>query len=282
VFRGDPVGVLVLWSRAGPDPTPVSAVDAKPLALIAALASGVSSSAERHSIFAEDYGHSLGSPLSSVSTLVDKVSRLATGSDLDGLNEWLPVLKREKDRLLRFADQARIYSRLIGRPSDRKVFSLKELVQSSLKIWQSEADEKKVNFHAQLVGGSIIVFGNEDDLGEALANVFHNAVKFSKPGQTISVCLSECPERAKVTVEDEGPGVAPENAEAIWKPFTSMPVGNVPKGAGLGLTIAREIVAQHGGTLVYNAGRESKGSCFCIVLPLFPAPGSTDMGGENA
>jgi signal transduction histidine kinase len=282
VFRGDSVGVLVIWSRTGPDPTLDSAVVAKPLALIAALASGVSSSAERHSIFAEDYGHSLESPLSSVSTLVDKLSKHATDRELDSLNEWLPVLKREKDRLLRFADQARVYSRLIGRPSDRKVFSLKELVQSSLVIWQSEADERKMNFHAQLVGGQSIVFGNEDDLGEALANVFHNAVKFSEPGQTISVCLNECPEGAKVTVEDQGPGVVPENAEAIWKPFTSMPVGNVPKGAGLGLTIAREIVAQHGGTLVYNAGRENKGACFCMILPLFPAPSSTEVGGENA
>jgi signal transduction histidine kinase len=282
VFRGDPVGVLVLWSRTGPDPTLDSAVDAKPLALVAALASGVSSSAERHSIFAEDYAHSLESPLRAVSSLVGKVSRHAARGDLSGLNVWLPVLSREKDRLRRFADQARVYSRLIGRPSDRKVFSLKELVQSSLEIWQSEADERKMNFHAQLVGGQSIVFGNEDDLGEALANVFHNAVKFSAPGQTISVSLSECSEGATVTVEDEGPGVAPENAEAIWKPFTSMPVGSVPKGAGLGLAIAREIVLQHGGTMVYNPGRENKGACFRMTLPLFPAPGSTEAGGENA
>ena len=85
-----------------------------------------------------------------------------------------------------------------------------------------------------------------------------------------------------VKVKDEGPGVPAENIPAIWKPFASMPVGDVPKGAGLGLAIAREIVDQHGGILEYNAEGDDVGACFCVDLPLSKVDPSMNTGGESA
>jgi signal transduction histidine kinase len=138
-----------------------------------------------------------------------------------------------------------------------------------------------VKVQAELGEQPAIVFGNEDDLAEACWNLFHNALKFSKPNQTIWVTLATCGERVQVTVEDEGTGVAPENIKVMWKPFKSMPVGDVPKSAGLGLAIAREIVDQHGGTLEYNS-RRAKGACFCIDLPLSKDNARIYTGGESA
>ena len=183
VYRGDPVGALVLWSRTGPVPTVGSVEDTQPLANIAALAAGVSSAAERHSVSSEDYAHSLEDPLGAVSKLVEKLGKLLAENDLGGLREWLPVLKQEKDRLLRFADQTRAYSRLTGRSSPRILIDLRRVLESRLRIWAALADEKNVKVEEALGNEPATVFGNEDDLAEACSNLFHNALKFSTVNQ---------------------------------------------------------------------------------------------------
>jgi signal transduction histidine kinase len=69
----------------------------------------------------------------------------------------------------------------------------------------------------------------------------------------------------RVLVRDDGPGIAPEELPHVFEPFrTSKPAG---RGTGLGLTISRRIVAEHGGALEVESG-PGAGACFAIRLPL--------------
>ncbi|MDE3112529.1 MAG: PAS domain-containing sensor histidine kinase [Chloroflexota bacterium] len=84
---------------------------------------------------------------------------------------------------------------------------------------------------------------------QVLTNLIDNSVKYSRPGGRVSVRLAEETGRAVIVVEDEGPGVAPEDRERIFHPFVRATPRDAVSGMGLGLYISRQIVEQHGGTL---------------------------------
>ena len=92
--------------------------------------------------------------------------------------------------------------------------------------------------------------GREGPLGQVFRNLIDNARSFSPPGGEVRVTLrARAARQAVVTVEDDGPGMPPENLETVFERFyTSRPKGAAFGGnSGLGLSIARQIVEAHGG-----------------------------------
>ncbi len=82
----------------------------------------------------------------------------------------------------------------------------------------------------------------------ALVNLVANAKRY---GETVAVAVSIGPEVILVTVDDDGPGIPQENREDVFKPFFRLDSSRNPEtgGTGLGLTIARDIIRNHGGDL---------------------------------
>jgi signal transduction histidine kinase len=103
---------------------------------------------------------------------------------------------------------------------------------------------------------------------QLLLNLLDNAVKYGPAGQTITVSVERTGVGARVTVADQGPGVPPTERAVIWEPFrrgtssASLSVG----GGGIGLSIVRDVVEQHGGT-VRVEGVPRGGAAFVIELP---------------
>ena len=92
-------------------------------------------------------------------------------------------------------------------------------------------------------------------------------MKFSQAGQTIRVSFTTGPSYYQVNVIDEGPGIPEEQREEIFTEFRSIPRAGVSKGSGLGLSIARSIVAAHGGTLHCDKNPAGHGAWFWFTLP---------------
>jgi heavy metal sensor kinase len=113
------------------------------------------------------------------------------------------------------------------------------------------------------------VEGDERTLRRAVLNLIDNAVKYTPRGGVVTVTVTGAGSRARLSVGDTGPGIRPEEAERIFLPFVRLDEARVRTtgGAGLGLTIARSIVAAHGGTLTVEPGT-GRGATFTIVLPL--------------
>lgn len=84
---------------------------------------------------------------------------------------------------------------------------------------------------------------------QVLTNLVDNSVKYSRPGGHVAVSLAEDTGRAVIVIEDEGPGVAPQDRERIFHPFFRAAPRDAVAGMGLGLYISRQIVEQHGGRL---------------------------------
>jgi signal transduction histidine kinase len=105
-------------------------------------------------------------------------------------------------------------------------------------------------------------------IAQVLNNLIGNAIKASPPGGTVTVRLAGDNKGAVVSVTDEGPGIAPEELDAIFRPFRQGSLGTVSggKSAGLGLAIAQRIVQGHGGRLRAES-HPPDGASFFVHLP---------------
>ena len=98
--------------------------------------------------------------------------------------------------------------------------------------------------------------------GTVLVNLFLNALDAMPRGGELRVELEAGERECRLRVRDTGPGIAPEVAERLFTPFAS----TKPTGTGLGLSLSRRIVEEHGGTIT-AASRPEGGACFTITLP---------------
>jgi two-component system CheB/CheR fusion protein len=116
------------------------------------------------------------------------------------------------------------------------------------------------------------IFGDPDRLTQVIGNLLSNALKFTPGGGRITLQLREAEDRAVLSVADTGQGISADLLPHIFDRFrqgdssTTRGAG----GLGLGLTLVREIVALHGGTVAASSDGEDLGSTFVIKLPIAP------------
>ena len=112
-------------------------------------------------------------------------------------------------------------------------------------------------------------------IAQVMANLLANAIKYT-PGGAVRVSLRREGRQAHLNVHDDGPGIPPESLSTIFEPRVQLQATNTrrrtrPNGAGLGLSIARDLVQAHGGR-IWAESPPGQGASFHIVLPIRPAP----------
>ncbi|MEL6782952.1 MAG: sensor histidine kinase [Pseudomonadota bacterium] len=119
--------------------------------------------------------------------------------------------------------------------------------------------------------GPWFVSGHAGRLGQVMANLIENARSFVPAEKgTIDMALVRQGHQAVITVRDNGPGIPPANTERIFERFyTDRPEGeSFGQNSGLGLSITRQIVEAHGGTINADNRADGNGACFTVRLPL--------------
>jgi PAS domain S-box-containing protein len=115
--------------------------------------------------------------------------------------------------------------------------------------------------------GTAIISGDEGRLQQVFWNLLSNAVKFTPEGGRIVVRSTVAPEKVVVTVSDSGPGIASEFLPFVFDRFSQE--GRINGGGlGIGLSIVREIVEMHGGSISAKSSSDEGGACFEVSLPL--------------
>ena len=99
-----------------------------------------------------------------------------------------------------------------------------------------------------------------------MANLVHNAIEYSQRGGRVTVRTGRNGSHSFVEVEDDGPGIPPQERERVLERFYRVP-GTPGTGSGLGLAIVREIAASHGATLAINEGMGRRGCRVGITFP---------------
>lgn len=140
------------------------------------------------------------------------------------------------------------------------------LVQQVVDTHRLIAQERQISFALDLAAVTIIA--GREALQTIVHNLVSNAVKFSPPGGTVQVALSQEGQNAILSVTDSGPGIPESELTAVFEPFfRSASTRQQVAGVGLGLAIAREFVlAQRGEIVARNTA--AGGACFRVVLPL--------------
>jgi len=144
-------------------------------------------------------------------------------------------------------------------------------------------DERRHVLSLVLPPGAVYVRGDPGRLRQVVGNLVENAAKYTEPGGRITVTLEPRGDQAVLAVSDNGVGIAAENLERIFEPFTQshQPLINPSSGLGIGLSLVRRIVESHGGHVeVTSAG--SAGSEFVVSLPPAAADTQHDLGSTKA
>ena len=114
------------------------------------------------------------------------------------------------------------------------------------------------------------VFGDRDRIGQVLINLLNNAIKYSPRADTVLVRVAKDQNKALVSIQDFGIGIAKEHQDKIFERFYQVtdPEEKPYAGLGIGLYISREIVKRHSGQM-WVESKKGKGTTFHVTLPLF-------------
>jgi signal transduction histidine kinase len=112
------------------------------------------------------------------------------------------------------------------------------------------------------------VAGSEEGLGRAVAALIDNAIKYSPAGAQIKVSVVHRDNNLVISVQDNGPGLEPEELAQVFDPFFRAPSTERLgiSGRGLGLTITKAVIEQHGGR-VWATGTPGHGCAFSFSIP---------------
>lgn len=223
--------------------------------------------------FAADVAHELKNPLTSLASAVEMYSR---AKDDENRARLLDIVRGDIKRIDRLITDISDASRLdaeLSREAKEPV-ALSRLLSTIIEIYRMTDTPRAVEYvlHDELPSG-LTVRGRDERLGQVFRNLIDNAVSFSPEHGKVIVSASRHDMVARVTVEDEGPGIPPDNLESIFERFyTERPVENFGRNSGLGLSIARQIIEGAGGRIyAENRGPENQqgqGARLVVELPV--------------
>jgi len=227
---------------------------------------------QRKSEILATVSHELRTPLTSIK---GALGILAGEVSLEGEvpREFLAIARLNTDRLIRLIsnllDLVRIESGRLG--LELAPIELGSVIRLSWEGLQGFSHEKGIEVELELPERVSQALADEDRLKEVLINLLDNAIKFTPRGGRVRVELREREEDLLVAVTDTGGGIPlEEQAKVFDKFYQGKPADpRTPGGLGLGLSIAKAIVEEHGGR-IWVESEEGKGSRFSFTVPKAP------------
>jgi signal transduction histidine kinase/CheY-like chemotaxis protein len=221
--------------------------------------------------FVSTVSHELRTPLTAIRGALGLVLAGTTGPVASKTRDLLQIGLQNTERLIRLIndilDVERIESgHLFVR---REPCELAELLRSTVESLRTVAMEAQVSLVLE-ADATAVVTADPDRLVQVFTNLISNAVRFSPPGESVTVSLRTTPTSVVVFVSDRGPGIPLEFRRRIFGKFQQAdPIGSAG-GAGLGLAIVRAIVERHGGSIRFDTA-PGHGTTFITEFP-YTAP----------
>ncbi|MBD8066196.1 sensor histidine kinase [Devosia sp. PTR5] len=219
--------------------------------------------------FAADVAHELKNPLTSLRSAVETLPLAKKAEDRERLTNIIQHDVRRLDRLITDISSASRLDAELARESAEQV-DIQTLAEAMVAIQADVAANRDVvvRMGKRTGRGSSIVNGHESRLAQVFANLIDNAVSFSPEGGAVTVAVATDPEAITVTVSDEGPGITGDVGRIFQRFYTDRPEGeSFGNHSGLGLSISRQIVEAHKGTIRAHNRTDRSGAVFTVVLP---------------
>jgi len=213
--------------------------------------------------------HELGRPLGALRSAIQALARGA-GDDPQLLADLTSGMDEETARLQNILEElAHLHDQVLGSLElQRDEVALSEWLPRVISPWGEAAAEKRLEWRTDIPAGLPAIQVDRGRLAQVIGNLLSNAVKYTPPGGWVEVSAGSENGVLWIRVRDSGPGIADDEQEKVFQPFYRGDQGRrIKDGMGLGLSIAHDLAAAHGGRVELESAPGS-GSTFTIWLPL--------------
>jgi len=224
--------------------------------------------------FVANVSHELRTPLTAVKGTVETL-RDGAVDDPEVRDRFLATVESETDRLIRLVNDLLSLSRADSAALNLQLgeLDLAELLPQTIEKLLPKAAQREVKIEITIEPDCPAVWADRDRVEQVLLNLLDNAIKYSRPGQTVTASATNDPSGSKVTVEirDEGAGIPSAELPFIGQRFyrADKARSRSQGGSGLGLAIAQALLQAHGSELVLES-QESQGTSASFALPAAP------------
>jgi signal transduction histidine kinase len=211
--------------------------------------------------------HEMKTPLTAIQGSSELIGRYAMTDEKR--KQMAELINMESKRLAQMIETFLSVERLSAGQMELKhePFTATDVMNKCVGRIRPLADRKSIEIRSEdLPQGTLV--GDSELMEYAFYNLLTNAVKYSPPKTLVTVSGDREKGRIRVSVEDQGIGIAPKDARKIFEKFyrTDTAERSGEKGTGIGLSIVEQIVTQHGGSIAVSS-EVGKGSRFTISLP---------------
>lgn len=218
--------------------------------------------------FLATMSHELRTPLNAI---LGWVHILRNGSpDAEVLRRGLETIERSSRAQARLIDDLLDVARIMSGKLHLDIHRTDpvEVIEAALAMVAPAAEARQILLEKRLDAVGPIL-ADSGRLQQVAWNLLSNAVKFTPPGGRVEVRLERTPQGLEIRVADNGKGIAPEFLPHVFDLFRQADSSTTRRhgGLGLGLSLVREIVEMHGGTVTVESAGDEKGAAFTVELP---------------
>jgi two-component system, LuxR family, sensor kinase FixL len=206
-----------------------------------------------------EISHEIKNPLVLIGGLAKQLQKKA---DDEKSRLKLATITGEISRLERLLAEMRdLY---LPRPLEFEEINLNQLISDLHELVKEECQRRRIHFEVRPDPDDPVVRGDRAKLHQVLLNLLKNGMEALEEGGHLAITLETVDGMARITIADDGPGIAGELREKIFTPFYT----TKRQGSGLGLAVSRRIVNEHPGAAFELDSEEGKGARFILSFPL--------------
>jgi signal transduction histidine kinase len=212
-------------------------------------------------------GHELRNPLSPIVTALHLMRMRGEGM----LERERAVIERQVRHLVRLVDDLLDMSRSArgALRLERAAVELSDVIADAIEVAGPLIEERNQRLSVCVPRTGLVIHADRGRLAQVITNLLTNAAKYTPPGGHVAVSARADGDQVTLEVADDGTGIAPDLLPRIFEAFTQGRQGLDRKlgGLGLGLAIARQLIAGHDGTIEARSDGPGRGTTIIVTLP---------------
>lgn len=212
--------------------------------------------------------HELRNPLTPIRIAAEMLGRVRP----EQMPRYQAIIEHEIEHMVRLVSDLLDVSRVnTGKMRlERQAVDLIRIIDEAVEACRPAMDTRMQHFSVQVPPHPLSVKGDPVRLAQILRNLLDNASKYTPEGGQIRLSVAVVDDAVVMVVSDSGIGISAEALPRVFDPFVQEPhaIGFSATGLGIGLTVVRELVEAHGGTVTASSAGTGRGSQFVVTLPL--------------
>ena len=223
---------------------------------------------------ASGMAHEIGTPMN---VILGRAEYLLGRVKEETIQKGLQTIITQVERITKVMNQLLAFAR--RRSPERVPLVLRDVVEQSLEMFEQRFESARIEVKLDTDDRCPNIHADPDQLSQVMINLIMNAIHAMPDGGSLRIAIASADDTVKLTVTDSGHGIPADSLKKVFEPFfTTKEFG---KGTGLGLTVVKGILEEHGGSIAVES-QEGKGTTFTILLPTGPTPGGSANGQSHS